>query len=79
MDQFYLKMLWITNKGLDFVWHFNNYDQPIRKGGYMFMRFLGYIARIERFCSIGTISLRKLNKMYKADIIEVVWVSNFFF
>ncbi|KAJ8427218.1 hypothetical protein Cgig2_009111 [Carnegiea gigantea] len=44
------------------------------KGGYMFMRFLGYVARIERFCSIKTISWHKSNKMYKADIIEVVRV-----
>jgi len=24
---------------------FNNYNQPIRKGGYIFVRFLGYILR----------------------------------
>ncbi|KAJ8427216.1 hypothetical protein Cgig2_009109 [Carnegiea gigantea] len=54
------------------MWHFNNYNQPIRKGGYMFMRSLGYIVRIGRFCSIGTISWHKLNRTYKADIIEMV-------
>ncbi|KAJ8422273.1 hypothetical protein Cgig2_014419 [Carnegiea gigantea] len=51
---------------------FDNSNQPIRKGGYIFVRFLGYIARLERFCPIGTISWHKLNKTYKADIIEMV-------
>ncbi|KAJ8441165.1 hypothetical protein Cgig2_024894 [Carnegiea gigantea] len=53
---------------------FNNYNQPIRKGGYIFVRFLGYIARLERFCPIGTSSWHKLNKTYKAGIVEMVRV-----
>ncbi|KAJ8426422.1 hypothetical protein Cgig2_023538 [Carnegiea gigantea] len=59
-------------EGVRFCVAFNNYNQPIRKGGYIFMRFLGYIARLERFCPIGMISWHKLNQMYKADIIEMI-------
>ncbi|KAJ8429406.1 hypothetical protein Cgig2_025593 [Carnegiea gigantea] len=59
-------------QGVRFCVAFNNYNQPIRKGGYIFVRFLGYIARLERFCPIETISWHKLNKTYKADIIEMV-------
>ena len=43
-------------QGVRFCVAFNNYNQPIRKGGYIFVRFLGYIARLERFCPIGMIS-----------------------
>ncbi|KAJ8431283.1 hypothetical protein Cgig2_014329 [Carnegiea gigantea] len=59
-------------QGVRFYVAFNNYNQPIRKGGYIFVRFLGYITRLERFCPIGTIRWHKLNKTYKADIIEMV-------
>ncbi|KAJ8448420.1 hypothetical protein Cgig2_022048 [Carnegiea gigantea] len=59
-------------QGVRFCVAFNNYNQPIRKGGYIFVRFLGYIARLERFCPIGTISWHKLNKTYKADIVQLV-------
>ena len=62
-------------KGVRFCVAFNNYNQPIQKGGYIFVRFLGYIARQERFCPIGTTSWHKLNKTYQADIIEMVRVS----
>ncbi|KAJ8424751.1 hypothetical protein Cgig2_003010 [Carnegiea gigantea] len=31
-------------QGVRFCMAFNNYNQPIRKGGYIFVRFLGYIA-----------------------------------
>ncbi|KAJ8441793.1 hypothetical protein Cgig2_021483 [Carnegiea gigantea] len=58
-------------QGVRFCVAFNNCNQPIRKGGYIFVRFLGYIARLERFCPIGTISWHKLDKTYKADIIEM--------
>ena len=43
-------------KGVRFCVAFNNYNQPIRKGGYIFVRFLGYIARQERSSPIGTAS-----------------------
>ncbi|KAJ8432466.1 hypothetical protein Cgig2_015263 [Carnegiea gigantea] len=59
-------------KGVRFCVAFNNYNQPIRKGGYIFVRFLGYITRLERFCPIETISWHELNKTYKANIIEMV-------
>ncbi|KAJ8439473.1 hypothetical protein Cgig2_008504 [Carnegiea gigantea] len=59
-------------QGVRFCVAFNNYNQPIRKGGYNFVRFLGYIARLERFCPIGTINWHKLNKTYKADIVQLV-------
>ncbi|KAJ8442430.1 hypothetical protein Cgig2_018707 [Carnegiea gigantea] len=58
-------------QGVRFCVAFNSYNQPIKKGGCIFVRFLGYIARLERFCPIGTISWHKLNKTYKADIIEM--------
>ena len=64
-------------QGVRFCVTFNNYNQPIRKGGYIFVRFVGYIARLERCCPIGTISWHKLNKTYKADIIEMVRVRFF--
>ena len=64
-------------QGVRFCVAFNNYNQPIRKGGYIFVRFLGYITRLERFCPIGTISWHKLNKTYKADIVQLVRVSFF--
>ncbi|KAJ8444135.1 hypothetical protein Cgig2_029910 [Carnegiea gigantea] len=35
------------------------------------VRFLGYIAKLERFCPIGGISWHELNKTYKANIIEM--------
>ncbi|KAJ8429638.1 hypothetical protein Cgig2_024997 [Carnegiea gigantea] len=59
-------------QGVRFCVAFTNYNQPIRKGRYIFLRFIGYIARLERFCPIGMIIQHKLNKMYKAHIIEVV-------
>ena len=62
-------------KGMRFCVAFNNYNQPIRKGGYFFVRFLGYIARQERFYPIGTTSKHKFNKTYQADIIEMGSVS----
>jgi len=64
-------------QGVRFCVAFNNYNQPIRKGGYIFVRFLGYIVRLERFFPIGTISWHKLNKTYKANVIEMVRISIF--
>ena len=64
-------------QGVRFCVAFNNYNQPIRKGGYIFVRFLGYIARLERSCPIGMIGWHKLNKTYDANIIEMARVSIF--
>jgi len=43
-------------KDVRFYVAFNNYNPPIIKGGYIFVRFLGYIKRQERFCLSGQLA-----------------------
>jgi len=43
------------------------------------MWFLGDIAKNGDLCPIGESSWHKVDKVYKADIVALVWISSFVF
>ncbi|KAL8138112.1 hypothetical protein V2J09_004113 [Rumex salicifolius] len=58
--------------GIRCVVHFNEFDQPIRKGGSILAKYLGSLAKNKSFCPIGEKSWHVIDKQYKAKIIQVV-------
>lgn len=44
--------VWSSN-GVKYYVEFNELRQPLRKGGHILVRFLGYIAKQEHFCPLS--------------------------
>ncbi|KAL2899789.1 WD repeat-containing protein 20-like protein, partial [Bienertia sinuspersici] len=61
-----------NDRGLRYYVHFNDLNQPLRKGGCILVSFLGDIAKRETFCPVGVSSWHKLKKKMKADIVILV-------
>ncbi|KAL2943106.1 RNA 3'-terminal phosphate cyclase [Bienertia sinuspersici] len=58
-----------NDRGLRYFVQFNEFNQPLRKGGCILVSFLGDVAKRETFCPIGASSWHKLKKKMKADIV----------
>ncbi|KAL9236025.1 hypothetical protein vseg_010738 [Gypsophila vaccaria] len=63
------------------VWHsndvkyfvcFNEFYQPLRKGGHIFVTFFEDVAKTERFCPIRETNWHHVNTQYKVDIIKLI-------
>ncbi|XP_021756660.1 uncharacterized protein LOC110721778 isoform X2 [Chenopodium quinoa] len=61
-----------NNNGVKYVVHFNDFCQPIRKGGHILVQFLGSIAKEERFCPLSEKTWRKLDASFKRDISKAI-------
>ncbi|KAL2923784.1 hypothetical protein RDABS01_015275, partial [Bienertia sinuspersici] len=61
-----------NDRGLRYHVQFNDFNQPLRKGGSILVSFLGDVAKREAFCPIGVSSWHKLKKKMKADIVILV-------
>ncbi|KAL2897834.1 Pantothenate synthetase, partial [Bienertia sinuspersici] len=59
-------------RGLRYYVQFNDFNQPLRKGGSILVSFLGDVAKRETFCPVGVSSWHKLKKKMKADIVILV-------
>ncbi|KAL2930858.1 Protein zntB [Bienertia sinuspersici] len=62
----------LNDKGLRYYVQFNDFNQPLRKGGSILVSFLGEVAKRETFCPFGVSSWHKLMKKMKADIVILV-------
>ncbi|KAL2933228.1 FACT complex subunit SPT16, partial [Bienertia sinuspersici] len=58
--------------GLRYYVQFNDFNQPLRKGGSILVSFLGDVAKRETFCPVGVSNWHKLKKKMKADIVILV-------
>ncbi|KAL2942817.1 Zygote defective protein 12, partial [Bienertia sinuspersici] len=61
-----------NDRGLRYYVQFNDFNQPLRKGGSILVNFLGDVAKRETFCPIRVSSWHKLKKKMKADIVILV-------
>ncbi|KAL2938075.1 4-hydroxybenzoate octaprenyltransferase, partial [Bienertia sinuspersici] len=65
----------VKGPGLRYYVQFNEFNQPLRKGGCILVSFLGDVAKRETFFLVGVSSWHKLKKKMKADIMILVrWV-----
>ncbi|KAL2922037.1 Glutamate decarboxylase [Bienertia sinuspersici] len=58
----------LSNNGVKYYVEFNEFHQPIRKGGHILVRFLGYIAKMAHYCPIGAITWHDVKKNLKVQI-----------
>lgn len=65
--------VWSSN-GVKYYVEFNELRQPLRKGGHILVRFLGYIAKQEHFCPLSDKTWHELDKLYKVDILNTIRV-----
>ncbi|KAL2901166.1 Cell division protein FtsB, partial [Bienertia sinuspersici] len=63
-----------NDRGLRYYVQFNDFNQPLRKGGSILVSFLGDVAKRETFCPVGVSSWHKIKKKMKADIVILVRV-----
>ncbi|KAL2943861.1 Protein-arginine kinase, partial [Bienertia sinuspersici] len=61
-----------NDRGLRYFVQFNEFNQPLRKGGCILVSFLGDVAKRETFCPVEVSSWHKLKKKMKADIVILV-------
>ncbi|KAL2903683.1 RNA-directed RNA polymerase 2a [Bienertia sinuspersici] len=50
----------LNDRGLRYYVQFNDFNQPLRKGGSIVVSFLGDVAKRETFCPVGVSSWHKL-------------------
>ncbi|KAL2935328.1 SPBc2 prophage-derived uncharacterized protein YopZ [Bienertia sinuspersici] len=60
----------LSNNGVKYYVEFNEFHQPIRKGGHILVRFLGYIAKMAHYCPIGAITWHDMEKNLKVQIVN---------
>ncbi|KAK9666055.1 hypothetical protein RND81_14G156600 [Saponaria officinalis] len=63
--------IWHSN-GVKYFVSFNEFYQPIKKGGHILVRFIGDVAKTERFCPIREINWCHVNAQLKVDIIKLI-------
>ncbi|KAL2904322.1 EF-hand domain-containing protein 1 [Bienertia sinuspersici] len=51
---------------------FNEFHQPIRKGGQLLVKLIGSIAKQERFCPVGELDWHHINDVLLADMINEI-------
>ncbi|KAL2897929.1 Glutamate-1-semialdehyde 2 1-aminomutase [Bienertia sinuspersici] len=61
-----------NDRGLRYYVQFNEFNQPLRKGGGILVSFLEDVAKRETFCPVGVSSWHKLKKKIKVDIVILV-------
>ncbi|KAL9238347.1 hypothetical protein vseg_012780 [Gypsophila vaccaria] len=64
--------VWSLRPGVRFVVPFNSLHQPVKKGGYVLVKFLSDIAKNCELCPINEVNWRRVDKSCKANIIELV-------
>ncbi|KAK9756451.1 hypothetical protein RND81_01G098600 [Saponaria officinalis] len=59
-------------KGVRYCVTFNEFYHPLKKGGHILVRFIGDVARKERFCPIRETNWHHVNAKYKVDIVKCI-------
>lgn len=68
------KDVWCLPPGRRIIVHFNEYDQPVRKGGLVLIHFLSDLSKDGSFCPIGAQTWRHVDSHYKEKIIKTAYV-----
>ncbi|XP_048493064.2 uncharacterized protein LOC125493631 [Beta vulgaris subsp. vulgaris] len=61
-----------SNNGVKYCVEFNEFYQPLRKGGDILVRFIGSIAKVETYCPVGEVNWHNVDKKLKAMLVEEV-------
>ncbi|XP_074297998.1 uncharacterized protein LOC141628798 [Silene latifolia] len=51
---------------------FNEFHQPLKMGGHILVKFIGDMARKERFCPIGETNWHRVPEIFKVEIIKSI-------
>ena len=68
------KHVWCLPSGRRIIVHFNEYGQPIRRGGLVLIHFLSELSKDGTFCPLGAQNWKRVDDHYKQRIIKTVWV-----
>ncbi|KAL2905722.1 mRNA-capping enzyme, partial [Bienertia sinuspersici] len=60
----------LSSNGRRYFVKFNELHQPLRKGGHIMVKFLGYIAKVGNYCPLGALTWRSVKEKLKFDIIK---------
>ncbi|KAL2906369.1 Phosphoinositide phosphatase SAC8 [Bienertia sinuspersici] len=60
----------LSSNGRRYFVEFNELHQPIRKGGHILVKFLGFIAKMGNYCPLGELTWRKVKDKLKFDILK---------
>ena len=69
--------VWLDTPGFRYIVKFNEFNQPLRKGGKILVSFLGDIAKIDDMCPVGLDSWRDLDANLRANIVKAIRVCGF--
>ncbi|XP_021741139.1 uncharacterized protein LOC110706958 isoform X6 [Chenopodium quinoa] len=59
----------LNAKGFKYVVEFNDLCQPIRKGGHVLIKFIGYLAKMESHCPLGPTDWKKIDGTIKGNVV----------
>jgi hypothetical protein len=68
------KHVWCLPPGRRIIMHFNEYDQPVRKGGLVLVHFLSDLSKDGSLCPLGANNWKRVDNHYKERIIKLVYV-----
>ncbi|KAL2937916.1 Cortactin-binding protein 2, partial [Bienertia sinuspersici] len=60
----------LSSNGRRYFVEFNELHQPLRKGGHILVKFLGYIAKMGNYCPLGALTWRNVENKLKFDILK---------
>lgn len=66
-----------SNNSVKYCVEFNEFRQPLRKGGSMLVKFIGSIAKVETYCPVGELNWHSVDKNLKAKMVDEIKVSIF--
>ncbi|KAL2937593.1 Elongation factor P [Bienertia sinuspersici] len=66
----------LSSNGRRYFVEFNELHQPLRKGGHILVKFLGYIAKMGNYCPLGALTWRNVEKKLKFDILKKMRIQN---
>uniref|UniRef100_A0A803N646 Uncharacterized protein n=1 Tax=Chenopodium quinoa TaxID=63459 RepID=A0A803N646_CHEQI len=64
--------VWNNAPGFRYFVQFNEFNQPLHKGGSILVSFLGDIAKREEFCPVGILIWHKLSSNMRGNIVNLV-------
>ncbi|XP_021719131.1 uncharacterized protein LOC110686844 isoform X1 [Chenopodium quinoa] len=64
--------VWNDAPGFRYFIQFNEFNQPLHKGGSILVSFLGDIAKREEFCPVGILNWDKLSSNMRGNIVNLV-------
>uniref|UniRef100_A0A803MHU4 Uncharacterized protein n=1 Tax=Chenopodium quinoa TaxID=63459 RepID=A0A803MHU4_CHEQI len=59
----------LSAKGFKYVVEFNDLCKPIRKGGHVLIKFIGYLAKMESHCPLGPTDWKKIDGTIKGNVV----------